>query len=285
MDIEDAEKLFDPHNPSWLHKENFICAFTEPDLMASFKTNYEIKYDKEGVPQRLFTLFDREEYNQSKESTGIRPVLGPIDLNTDKGRGQLSSFFMILQQERDSSDNPQQLICATQSYSRKHEFQFGNTSSGVKNNNGDSRTVHIVNEATVRAVEDAINKEVDESDRVKLNGMRFRPNIIVDGLEPWKEFDFIGKTLKVLSTNASNTENGHEQSAHMTLRVLSRTVRCEGVGIDPLDPKKQKLNIPQLLSKHFPEHGPYLGVYAVIENAGNNVMSVGDYMKVVLDDT
>lgn len=285
MDVEDSEKEFDPNNPSWLHKANFLCAFTEPDLMASFKSDYEIKYNEEGAPQRLFTLFDREEYNRSEDSNGIKPVLGPIDLNTDDGRGQLSRYFMTLKQEQDASDDPQKLFCATQSYSRKHTFQFGNTSSGVKNNNGDTRTVHIVNEATVRAVEDAVNNGVDESDRIKLNGMRFRPNIIVDGLEPWKEFDFIGKTLKVVKATAANLDNDHKQSTHMTLKVLSRTVRCEGIGIDPTDPERKKLNIPQLLSKHFPEHGPYLGVYAVIENAGDGIMSVGDYMNVVLDDT
>ena len=43
--------------------------------------------------------------------------------------------------------------------------------------------------------------------------------------------------------------------------------------MDPLDPDTV-LDIPKLLAKYFPEHGPYLGVYAVIDDPG--VLSIGD---------
>ena len=74
----------------------------------------------------------------------------------------------------------------------------------------------------------------------------------------WGEFAWIGKTLV---------------AGDLRLKVVSKTVRCKGVSIDPLDPENV-LDIPGLLMKHFPEHGPYLGVYCVVEAEGT--LSIGD---------
>ena len=60
-----------------------------------------------------------------------------------------------------------------------------------------------------------------------------------------------------------------------TLRVIKRTVRCEGVNVDARHGSgAADLDIPGLLAKHFPQHGPYLGVYAQVTGAG--VVRVGD---------
>jgi uncharacterized protein YcbX len=101
-----------------------------------------------------------------------------------------------------------------------------------------------------------------------LDPKRFRPNIIVDGWEPWAEFDWIGKSLQVVhSTTTSKSGDGTKIS------ILTKTVRCNGVSVDPLDPSTV-VDIPGLLAKHFPEHGPFLGVYAVIDDACT--LSIGD---------
>ena len=76
--------------------------------------------------------------------------------------------------------------------------------------------------------------------------------MIVDGVEPWEEFKWVGNTIKL---------------GDVTLRVLSRTVRCDGVSGTGLD-------VPKLLQKHFPEHGPYLGIYAQVVEGG--MMRIGD---------
>ena len=114
--------------------------------------------------------------------------------------------------------------------------------------------------------------------------MRFRPNIIVDGLEPWKEFDLIGKTIRCIPENRQGAEDrqegvGEEHDRFLELKVISTTVRCAGVGVDPQDPDREVLDIPQLLSRHFPERGPYLGVYAVIQTPGS--LHIGDTLKFV----
>jgi hypothetical protein len=59
---------------------------------------------------------------------------------------------------------------------------------------------------------------------------------------------------------------------------FKKTVRCDGISVDPLD-QENVLNIPDLMMNHFPEYGPYLGVYAVVDKGG--AISLGDDVSVV----
>jgi len=268
---ESSPLVFDEIDPEWLHKENFLCAFSDPEMMAGFQSSYEIvKCEESSEIKRLLTLRRKCEGGDSRVE--YKHVLGPVDLNTEAGREELSNFFA-----QPNLAN-QRLKCISQQISTDHTHQFGNTSSGIKKNGGDTRTVHLVNAATVR--------DVEEKFGMKLNAIRFRPNIVVDGLEPWKEFDFVGKRLRIVNRNK---DEGRPNNEGLVLKVLSRTVRCAGVGVDPFDPKR-KIDIPQMLSKHFPEHGPYLGVYAVVECDTENApddfefnISVGDRIELIED--
>jgi len=210
-----------------------------------------------------------------------KPLLGPVDLAHSVGREETSQFFTNLCGRK--------VICVVASdISKKsigdsnlHTHQFGNTSTGEKNNDGDSRTLHIINENTVKQFSDAVYGEED----VSLNSTQFRPNLIINNLEPWAEFDLIGKTIEVVPKSGDN-----DTSTSLRLRIVSRTVRCAGVGIDPEQPNLGVVDIPNLLTKHFPQHGPYLGVYAVVESDDNNddenckrTISVGDTFQVMAD--
>mmetsp|Transcript_4951 Transcript_4951/g.10998 ORF Transcript_4951/g.10998 Transcript_4951/m.10998 type:complete len:402 (-) Transcript_4951:445-1650(-) len=274
---------FDEKNPEWLHKENFLCAFSAPELMASFQSNYEIiescdeEDDGDGRTsnqriQRLLTLYRRSGEDGVASN---KPVLGPIDLNVQSGRDELASFF--------SYESNEDLVCVTKEADGKvNTFQFGNTRAGVKNNPaGDTRTVHLVNRATIRQFSDKIGLD--------LNPMRFRPNIIIDGLDPWEEFNWIGRKFRVVSKENSD-DDASSSDATIIMKVLTKTVRCEGIGIDPLDPSTGKLDIPKLLNENYPEHGPYLGVYASLEvidtgnrnDSGNGkLLSVGDTLELL----
>jgi hypothetical protein len=122
-----------------------------------------------------------------------------------------------------------------------------------------------------------------EGNGIQLNPTRFRPNIIVDGLDPWSEFDLIGKTIEVIPKE-SDQEHQTQQQAKLRFRITSRTVRCAGIGVDPLQPELGTIDIPKLLTKHFPQYGPYLGVYAVVDqDCGFNCgqLCVGDIFRVV----
>jgi hypothetical protein len=269
---ESSPLVFDENDPQWLHKENFLCAFSDPEMMADFQSSYEIvKCEESSEIKRLLTLRRKCEGGEDSR-VEYKHVLGPVDLNTEAGREELSDFFAQPHLAN------QKLQCISQQMSADHTHQFGNTSSGVKKNGGDTRTVHLVNEATVRDVESKFG--------MKLNAIRFRPNIVVDGLQPWKEFDFVGKRLRIVNKNKNV---GRPNNDGIVLKVLSRTVRCAGVGVDPFDPIR-KVDIPQMLSKHFPEHGPYLGVYAVVECDTENApddfefnLNVGDRIELIED--
>jgi uncharacterized protein YcbX len=255
--MKKSTRPFDPQNPEWIHKENFLCVFTDPHLMARYRASYSIRiicqdgtesnqlteYGEpcdtitsglDGASGRFLTLFER--------STDER-VLGPLDMSTPGGRQALADFFS------EKSGIP--LLCVTAA-----NHQFGNTSSAWKQKK-DTRTIHIISESTVKALESAIGKGSHI-----LNPTRFRPNIVVknDDLEPFSEFDWIGKSLQC--------------GPSLRLEVISKTVRCQGVNIDPLDPQKTEVDIPGLLAKHFPQQGPYLGVYAVVKSGGQ--ISLGD---------
>ena len=56
-------------------------------------------------------------------------------------------------------------------------------------------------------------------------------------------------------------------------------VRCQGVNADARrgSGEKADLDIPGLLSTHFPEHGPYLGVYAQVVEGGR--VRLGDAVE------
>ena len=71
----------------------------------------------------------------------------------------------------------------------------------------------------------------------------------------------------------NNNDNGV-----LTFTVIAKTVRCEGVGIDPNNPEQGCLDIPALLMENF-DYGPFLGVYAVIDTAGS--VAVGDQLQLL----
>jgi uncharacterized protein YcbX len=336
-DSDTMKVSFDPKNPKWIHKEHFLCAFTEPEFLAKFDCKYQIVTSKDDndthdathddsniytessysycLPnddiistntqstaknqsiQRLLSIYKRQyehadnvnnhdnHVDNDNDTTDQLKLLGPIDLNTSNGQKELEEFFMK-EHKKDKERNEEEskspiLKCITAKAkspssaeaeaagTNRHIHQFGNTSSGIKNNNNDTRTIHIINLETVKEFSSKLNIDIDP--------MRFRPNLVISGLDPWKEFDLVGKTLKVVSSTDDN--NYENENSAMKIEVLSTTVRCAGVGVDPSEHPDQRntLDIPKLLSKHYPQYGPYLGVYATIRSSGS--LCVGDTIE------
>ena len=104
---------------------------------------------------------------------------------------------------------------------------------------------------------------------VPLHADRFRPNIVVTGgLPAWAEFGWVGRRLTL---------------GEATLRVIQRTVRCDGVNADARHASGVvDVDVPALLTRHFPEHGPYLGVYAQVISGGT--IRVGDGVTVAIEE-
>jgi hypothetical protein len=247
----------------WLHKENFLCAFSDPEFLAQFESSYEIvtastsSLDEQSMTSSLeFAKVNLRSISEPsttssttqrlltvrRRSTG-ETLLDQIDLQQESGRRLLGDFF--------SHTSQKQVHCITSARNDaagSHKHQFGNTSSGYKQRN-DTRTIHIINQATVDLLAKTFASHA-------LKATRFRPNIVVSGAPAWSEFDWIGKKLV-------------EDSTGLTLTVISKTVRCKGVSVDPTEVDGAVMNIPSLLVQHFPEHGPYLGVYAVADVPGS----------------
>lgn len=103
---------------------------------------------------------------------------------------------------------------------------------------------------------------------IPLIATRFRPNQVIDGPPAFSEFDWVKQKQSLMVSGGGR------------LRALTRTVRCRATGIDPEEPGgREEIDLPALLAKHFPEHGPYLGIYACLEEAPLS-LRVGDTLAV-----
>jgi uncharacterized protein len=114
------------------------------------------------------------------------------------------------------------------------------------------KCLHIVNLASVRALEADMG--------VAINPLRFRPNVIVDGLPAWSEFDSVGKSLRF---------------GAVTFEIFKRTERCPATNVDP-ETGLRDLKIPAFLSKTY-GHSDF-GIYGKIAQGGE--LKVGDMLSV-----
>lgn len=104
------------------------------------------------------------------------------------------------------------------------------------------KCVHIVSRASVRDLERVHGMPVDP--------LRFRPNLIIDGAEPWAEFGWIGKTLTI---------------GGVVLSVFKRTQRCDAINVDPVTAVRDA-SLPATLQRTY-SHTDF-GVYAHVTMGG-----------------
>lgn len=235
LDLESrGASEWDATAPQWLHKENFVCAFTASELLSRYDTSFD---------DALGMLSVRRKAYHSGGGRREEPAILSESLHSVAGRDAISEFF---------SEATGKAVRVVTADAREHVHQFGNTGSGVKRNN-DTRTIHLINAATVR--------ELSEACGVAIEPERFRANVVIDGIAPWEEFSW------VVGGGEEGGKKGALRIGSASLEVLSRTVRCDGVSDGTID-------VPAALIEHFPEHGPYLGVYAQVRGEGD--VSVGD---------
>ncbi|MCB1522184.1 MAG: MOSC domain-containing protein [Hyphomicrobiaceae bacterium] len=110
------------------------------------------------------------------------------------------------------------------------------------------KCVHIVNLASVREISRVAGRPIDP--------LRFRPNIIIDGIAAWSEFNWIDKRIAI---------------GDVALDVFTRTQRCDATNVDPATGNRD-MAIPALLMRTY-GHTDF-GVYATVASAG----------RIMLDD-
>lgn len=111
-----------------------------------------------------------------------------------------------------------------------------------------AKCVHLVNLASVRDLERIMGKPIDP--------LRFRANIMLDGVPAWAELGWLGKRLTI---------------GGAALDVFHRTQRCDATNVDPRTGARD-MAIPAVLQRQF-GHADF-GIYGKVSAAGE--IAVGD---------
>lgn len=105
-----------------------------------------------------------------------------------------------------------------------------------------TKAIHIINLASLREVERAAGRSVDP--------LRFRPNVQIEGLPPWAEFDWLDKEINI---------------GPARIAVFKRTTRCEATNVDPATGARD-MAIPAVLQRTW-GHSDF-GVYGRVVSGG-----------------
>jgi len=102
--------------------------------------------------------------------------------------------------------------------------------------------ISMINLATVRSLE--------EQWGIKIDPLRFRANLYIDGARPWEEFDWVGSDIRI---------------GEAVFRVDRRNGRCGATNVDPTTGRRD-LDIPGTLRAAFGHKE--LGIYLLAREGG-----------------
>ncbi|MDX2259012.1 MAG: MOSC domain-containing protein [Hyphomicrobiaceae bacterium] len=111
-----------------------------------------------------------------------------------------------------------------------------------------AKCLHIVNLASLRDVEKAAGRALDP--------LRFRPNIIIDGLPAWQEFQWLDRVVRI---------------GDVAFEIFARTQRCAATNVDPATGERD-MAVPALIERTW-GHTDF-GVYGRVVAGG--ALAVGD---------
>ncbi len=181
---------------------------------------------------KLTTRYDDATGMLSIERGGKPVAKG--DITTTVGRAMIEEFFAAYM-GKEARGRP-----------RLVESEPGATLSDHRN-----AVVSLINMGSVKDLERVSGAAIDP--------LRFRANIYLDGLEPWAEFDWIGRSITL---------------GEAKLTVTARIDRCGATNVDP-ETGERDLNIPKDLQRGFGHID--LGVYAAVTVGGN--VAAGDSLS------
>ncbi len=208
--IENGPGRFDPDNPRWLAKINFLMLMRN-ERLATLETHL-------GDDGSTLTI----------KRDGRQVARG--DLATPIGRQLIEQFLAAYMQG--SLRGAPKIVAAP-----------GHSFSDMP-----ARCIHIVNLASVRELARVVGKPVDP--------LRFRANILIDGVPAWEELKWLDRTLAI---------------DDLRLAVFHRTKRCDATNVDPSTGARD-MAIPAVLQRTL-GHTDF-GIYAKVATAGS--LAVGD---------
>jgi len=110
--------------------------------------------------------------------------------------------------------------------------------------------ISLINLATIRSLE--------EQWGIKIDPLRFRANLYIDGARPWEEFEWVGSDIRI---------------GDGLFRVDRRNGRCGATNVNP-ETGRRDLDLPGSLRAAFGHKE--LGVYLVAREGGR--LAVGDHV-------
>jgi uncharacterized protein YcbX len=161
-------------------------------------------------------------------------ILAEENLATESGRRKIENFFENFMEEE--KRGPIRIVEAA-------DHSFSDVAKKV---------VSLINLATLADLEDRLSQPV--------RPLRFRANLYFDGLPAWSEFDLMGKTVQIGSTE---------------LKIIKRTERCAATEVNP-ETAIRDLDIPEILYRLRDDAN--LGVYAEVRTAGR--IAEGDAIRI-----
>ena len=111
--------------------------------------------------------------------------------------------------------------------------------------------ISVINLASIRDLERVVQATVDP--------LRFRANVYIDGIDPWAEFEWLGKTVAIGGAEATVTE---------------RIDRCAAINVNPATAERD-LNIVKFLQAGFGHID--MGVFVRVTKAGP--VAVGEFLS------
>jgi uncharacterized protein YcbX len=182
---------------------------------------------------KLRTRFEPDSGVMTIERGGKQVARG--DVSTPVGRAMIEEFFAAFMGE--AARGRPKLVEAAQ---------------GDVLSNHSNPVVSIINLASVKDLERVTGKPVDP--------VRFRGNFFVGGLDPWVEFDWVGREIAVGGAK---------------LEITQRIERCAATNVDPHTAERD-LNIPKDLQRGFGHVN--MGIYGRVTAAGR--VATGDPLNV-----
>jgi uncharacterized protein len=192
-----AGTAFDPARPAWLDKRQFLMLMRDERL-----AELQVAYDD--VSGRLRIAHAGREVVHA-------------DVRSADGRATIERFFEALM-DGQAAGRPR-LVSA-----QGHMFTDNPT-----------KYVSLINLASVRAIGEAIVETTGGALDGPLDPLRFRANLYVGGLEPWAEFDWVGRELA---------------AGEVRLRCAERIDRCAATNVNPATARRD-LNIPLTMRKAY----------------------------------
>jgi uncharacterized protein len=224
-DTMDAGNRPTLQNTPWLSKKHFAVQNDWPSLAA------------------LLCHYEPESGNLIVKKAGITVL--EANTVTATGRELISSFFT----EYLTTIEPTQ---EARHPSKSPLFLVGDSNGETRYPDREPVHISILSQGTLDRLSAVAGKFVDVR--------RFRPNIVVDGVSPWEEFNWIGKEF---------------QLGNAIISVTAKIGRCVNIEVDP-DTGNRDLPLLSLLQREFGH--AQTGVLAKITTSGE--VAIGNLLTV-----